>query len=163
MTSPAPATEEPLPNPLPNASLGRRLAALVYEGLLLTALLFAVNFALLPLVAPGHAGQGKDLVVPALPQRLAERRQESLVSPKELPNPTLEVMERAYVAWVLQNDNVAAALVGASRPEQVKENVKAAGVRIPDELMKRIDEALGDIVETDPRKTDEQVPKTRVA
>ena len=34
------------------------------------------------------------------------------------------------VAWVLQNDNVAAALVGASRPEQVAENVKAAGVRL---------------------------------
>ena len=54
-----------------NASLGRRLAALTYEGLLLTALLFAVNFALLPLATPGHAGAGKDLVVPALPQRLA--------------------------------------------------------------------------------------------
>ena len=35
------------------------------------------------------------------------------------------------VAWVLQNDNVAAALVGASRPEQVTENVKAAGVKLP--------------------------------
>ncbi len=35
------------------------------------------------------------------------------------------------VAWVLQNDNVAAALVGASRPEQVVENVKAAGVTHP--------------------------------
>lgn len=54
-----------------NASLGRRLAALVYEGLLLAALLFVVNFLLLPLATPGHAGQGKDLVVPALPQRLA--------------------------------------------------------------------------------------------
>ena len=54
-----------------NASLGRRLIALVYEGLLLTALLFVVNFFLLPLVTPGHAGQGKDLVIPALPQRLA--------------------------------------------------------------------------------------------
>ena len=43
-------------------------------------------------------------------------------------------MAQLSVAWVLQNDNVAAALVGASRPEQVAENVKAAGVRIPDEL-----------------------------
>ena len=41
-------------------------------------------------------------------------------------------MAQLAVAWVLQNDNVAAALVGASRPEQVSENVKAAGVKIPD-------------------------------
>src|SRR4051812_26212518 len=66
------------------------------------------------------------------------------------------------VAWVLQNDNVAAALVGASRPEQVSENVKAAGVKIPSELMDKIDEALGDVVERDPSNTDKQVPKTRV-
>ncbi len=67
------------------------------------------------------------------------------------------------VAWVLQNDNVAAALVGASRPEQVTENVAAAGVRIPAELMTRIDEALGDVVESDPGKTAEGAPQTRVA
>ena len=36
-------------------------------------------------------------------------------------------MAQLAIAWVLQNDNVAAALVGASRPEQVSENVKAAG------------------------------------
>jgi aryl-alcohol dehydrogenase-like predicted oxidoreductase len=62
---------------------------------------------------------------------------------------------------VLQNDNVAAALVGASRPEQVHENVKAAGVRIPAELMTRIDDALGDVVERDPAKTATNAPKGR--
>jgi aryl-alcohol dehydrogenase-like predicted oxidoreductase len=71
-------------------------------------------------------------------------------------------MAQLAVAWVLQNDNVAAALVGASRPEQVSENVKAAGVKIPDELMKRIDEVLGDVVVRDPSLTDSQTPKTRV-
>lgn len=54
-----------------NAPLARRFAALIYEGLLLVALLFVLNFLLLPLVSPGHAGQAKDLVVPALPQRVA--------------------------------------------------------------------------------------------
>ena len=72
-------------------------------------------------------------------------------------------MAQLAVAWVLQNDNVAAALIGASRPEQVTENVKAAGVRIPAELMARIDEALGDVVERDPRKTKETAPQQRVA
>jgi aryl-alcohol dehydrogenase-like predicted oxidoreductase len=67
------------------------------------------------------------------------------------------------IAWVLQNDNVATAIIGASRPEQVQENVKAAGVKIPAELMDRIDEALGDIVERDPAKTLESSPKTREA
>jgi aryl-alcohol dehydrogenase-like predicted oxidoreductase len=67
------------------------------------------------------------------------------------------------VAWVLQNDNVAAALIGASRPEQVSENAKAAGVQIPAELMARIDEALGDVVERDPGKTRETSPQARVA
>ena len=65
------------------------------------------------------------------------------------------------VAWVLQNDNVASAIIGASRPEQVAENVKAAGVRIPDELMQRIDEVLGDIVERDPAMTAKNAPRRR--
>ncbi|MCW2539727.1 MAG: aldo/keto reductase [Frankiales bacterium] len=70
-------------------------------------------------------------------------------------------MSQLAVAWVLQNDNVAAALIGASRPEQVSENVKAAGVRIPAEAMKRIDETLGEIVERDPEKTRQTTPKRR--
>ncbi|PFG43510.1 aryl-alcohol dehydrogenase-like predicted oxidoreductase [Isoptericola jiangsuensis] len=72
-------------------------------------------------------------------------------------------MAQLSVAWVLQNDNVAAALVGASRPEQVAENVKASGVTIPAELMAKIDEVLGDVVERDAGKTLEGMPKTRVA
>ncbi|GAB3072091.1 aldo/keto reductase family protein [Intrasporangium mesophilum] len=72
-------------------------------------------------------------------------------------------MAQLAVAWVLQNDNVAAALVGASRPEQVAENVKAAGVKLEPELMAKIDEVLGDIVVRDPGKTSETAPKTRVA
>ncbi len=72
-------------------------------------------------------------------------------------------MAQLAVAWVLQNDNVAAAIVGASRPEQVTENVKAAGVRLEDSLMARIDQILGDIVERDPGRTAETAPKSRVA
>jgi aryl-alcohol dehydrogenase-like predicted oxidoreductase len=57
------------------------------------------------------------------------------------------------VAWVLQNPNVSAAIIGASRPEQVTENVKAAGVTLEADLLTRIDEVLGDAVETDPART----------
>lgn len=72
-------------------------------------------------------------------------------------------MAQLAVAWVLQNDNVASALIGASRPEQVIENVTAAGVRIPPELMDKIDAALGDVVERDPARTAENAPKVRPA
>jgi aryl-alcohol dehydrogenase-like predicted oxidoreductase len=57
------------------------------------------------------------------------------------------------VAWVLQNRNVAAAIIGASRPEQVHENVKAAGVKLEPELLAKIDEILGDMVVSDPTFT----------
>jgi aryl-alcohol dehydrogenase-like predicted oxidoreductase len=67
------------------------------------------------------------------------------------------------VAWVLQNDNVAAAIVGASRPEQVAENVKASGVTLPPEVLARIDDTLGDVVQSDPRTTARFAPQQRVA
>ncbi|QWZ06398.1 aldo/keto reductase family protein [Nocardioides panacis] len=57
------------------------------------------------------------------------------------------------VAWTLQNSNVSAAIIGASRPEQVTENVKAAGVKLDAEALKRIDEVLDGVVERDPAKT----------
>ncbi|MGJ7440440.1 aldo/keto reductase family protein [Aquipuribacter sp. MA13-6] len=71
-------------------------------------------------------------------------------------------MAQLAVAWVLQNDNVSGAIIGASRPEQVTENVKAAGVRIPAEAMARIDEVLGDVVERDPSRTKQDMPRKRV-
>jgi aryl-alcohol dehydrogenase-like predicted oxidoreductase len=57
------------------------------------------------------------------------------------------------VAWVLQNDNVSAAIIGASRPEQVTDNVKAAGVKLDDATMKAIDEVIDPVVVRDPAKT----------
>ena len=67
------------------------------------------------------------------------------------------------VAWVLQNENVASAIIGASRPEQVAENVKASDVVIPAELLAKIDEVLGDSISRDPALTLESSPKTREA
>jgi aryl-alcohol dehydrogenase-like predicted oxidoreductase len=62
------------------------------------------------------------------------------------------------VAWTLQNDNVSAAIIGASRPEQVTENVKAAGVTLDAAALKQIDDVFDGIVERDPAKT--QSPRT---
>jgi aryl-alcohol dehydrogenase-like predicted oxidoreductase len=68
-------------------------------------------------------------------------------------------MAQLAVAWVLQNDNVSAAIIGASRPEQVTENAKAAGVRLDAGVLKQIDEVLDGVVERDPAKT--QSPRSR--
>jgi aryl-alcohol dehydrogenase-like predicted oxidoreductase len=67
------------------------------------------------------------------------------------------------IAWVLQNQNVSSAIIGASRPEQVLENVKASGVKLEETLMKRIDETLGNVVERDPAKTAQNAPQSRPA
>jgi aryl-alcohol dehydrogenase-like predicted oxidoreductase len=68
-------------------------------------------------------------------------------------------MAQLAVAWVLQNDNVAAAIVGASRPEQVRDNVRASGVRLEPAVMARIDDVLGYVVESDPAKTESPQPR----
>jgi aryl-alcohol dehydrogenase-like predicted oxidoreductase len=70
-------------------------------------------------------------------------------------------MAQLAVAWVLQNDNVASAIIGASRPEQVHDNVAAAAVRLEDDLMDKIDKVLDPVVERDPGKTLENAPKPR--
>ena len=57
------------------------------------------------------------------------------------------------VAWTLQNPTVSAAIIGATRPEQVRENVKAAGVRLDSGLMSRIDEVLDPVIIRDPART----------
>jgi aryl-alcohol dehydrogenase-like predicted oxidoreductase len=62
-------------------------------------------------------------------------------------------MAQLAVAWVLQNPNVSSAIIGASRPEQVEENVKAAGVKLEAELLEKIDKVLEGVTQTDPRLT----------
>jgi aryl-alcohol dehydrogenase-like predicted oxidoreductase len=57
------------------------------------------------------------------------------------------------VAWTLQNPNVSAAIIGATRPEQVRENVKASGVVLDQAVMRRIDEILGPVIVRDPART----------
>jgi aryl-alcohol dehydrogenase-like predicted oxidoreductase len=70
-------------------------------------------------------------------------------------------MAALAIAWVLRNDNVAAAIIGASRPEQVKENVAALDVQLSDDVVKRIDDVLGDVVNRDPSAVEQTTPKQR--
>ena len=63
-------------------------------------------------------------------------------------------MAQMAVAWVLGNPNVSAAIVGASRPEQLVDSVQASGVVLDDDLRAAIDEVLGDVVVRDPARTE---------
>jgi len=62
-------------------------------------------------------------------------------------------MAQLAVAWVLQNPNVASAIVGATRPEQVADNAGAAGVTLSADVMEAIDKALAGVVTADPSRT----------
>jgi voltage-dependent potassium channel beta subunit len=62
-------------------------------------------------------------------------------------------LSQLAVAWTLQNPGVAAAIVGATRPEQIRENAKAAGVRLDQALLAKIDEILGSAIVRDPALT----------
>lgn len=57
------------------------------------------------------------------------------------------------VAWVLQNKNVSAAIIGATKPAQVKENVKASGVVLSPKTLQQIEKVLGKLPEMDPTLT----------
>ena len=55
-------------------------------------------------------------------------------------------MAQLALAWVLREPNVASAIVGASRPEQVHANASASGVALSEDTLAAIDGALGDVV-----------------
>ena len=62
-------------------------------------------------------------------------------------------MPQLAIAWVLQNPNVSAAIVGASRPEQLEDSVQASGLTLAPEIMTAIDRALDGVIERDPALT----------
>ncbi|HTU74736.1 MAG TPA: aldo/keto reductase family protein [Trebonia sp.] len=63
------------------------------------------------------------------------------------------------IAWVLQNPNVSSAITGGSRPEQVRENAAASGVRLEDSLMPAIDDVLAGVITRDPARTASPSPR----
>lgn len=70
-------------------------------------------------------------------------------------------MAQLAVAWVLRNDNVASAIVGASRPEQLHDTVLAAEVTLDDDLVAQVESVLDDVVVRDPALTEKMTPRTR--
>lgn len=63
------------------------------------------------------------------------------------------------IAWVLQNQNVSSAIMGATKPSQIKENVKASGVKLGADVMKAIDNALGRLPERNPKLNQSPNPR----
>jgi aryl-alcohol dehydrogenase-like predicted oxidoreductase len=55
-------------------------------------------------------------------------------------------MVQLALAWVLRRPEVASAIIGASRPEQIEDNVRAVGVKLPEETLAQIDEVLAGVV-----------------
>ncbi len=68
-------------------------------------------------------------------------------------------MSQLALAWALQNQNVSAVIMGATKPLQVKENVKAAGVKLDPSVMAAIDIVLGGLPERDPAKNESPNPR----
>jgi aryl-alcohol dehydrogenase-like predicted oxidoreductase len=92
---------------------------------------------------------GKDIIDRFLADDLLTRVQEL----KPVADEAGLSLAQLAVAWTLQNPNVSAAIIGASRPEQVRENAGAAGVTLDAGLLRRIDEILGPDIITDPART----------
>ena len=68
-------------------------------------------------------------------------------------------LSQLAIAWVLQNPNVSSAIIGATKPEQIKENVKASGVKLSEQTMREIDQVLGSLPEKNPAKTESPRPR----
>lgn len=71
-------------------------------------------------------------------------------------------MAQLAVAWVLRNDNVASAIVGASRPEQLLDTAKAVEVTLDEDLIARVEQVLEPVVVRDPELTEKMTPRARL-
>ena len=95
---------------------------------------------------PGAAGDMEDYLTDRILDRVARLRPVAAEAGLSLA--------QLAVAWVLQNPAVSAAIIGASRPEQVRENVRASGVRLDPALLRQIDDILGPEILRDPALTE---------
>lgn len=69
-------------------------------------------------------------------------------------------MAQLAIAWVLQNKNVATAIIGASKPEQIAPSAEVSDMKLDSDVMKKINKALAKVVEKDASLTES--PKQRL-
>jgi voltage-dependent potassium channel beta subunit len=101
---------------------------------------------------PGEAPeQGTRAADPESNRFMQELMNEEVLSAVEKLRPVASdaglSMSQLALAWVLQRDNVSSAIIGASRPEQVEDNAKAAGVRLSSDVVSEIDSILKDVIQ----------------
>lgn len=106
-----------------------------------------------PMDSRAHSSAGQPFF-----QKLVQRWMEDhILEAVQNLRPIAEEMDvtlaQLAIAWVLQNQNVSSAIIGASSPEQVRENALAAEIKLDTEIMKRIDNVLDGLVEYDAGKT----------
>jgi len=94
---------------------------------------------------------------------IAEYLSDDILSRVQQLRPVAEeaglTLSQLAVAWPLQNPNVSAAIIGASRPEQVRENAKASGIKLDSAMLVRVDDIFGPVIVRDPDQTES--PATR--
>jgi aryl-alcohol dehydrogenase-like predicted oxidoreductase len=105
--------------------------------------------------ATDEAGGGAGFIRGLLREEVLERVQQL----RPLAEEAGLSMAGLALAWVLQEENVASAIIGASRPEQVHDNVRAVGIRLDPALRQRMDEILAPVAETDPALTTSPNPR----
>ncbi|MDA2975293.1 MAG: aldo/keto reductase family protein, partial [Actinomycetota bacterium] len=103
---------------------------------------------------PGQPAPAGSRATDAVGARMIERwmRDDVLNAVQNLKPIAAELgisMGQLAIAWVLKNPNVASAIVGASRPDQIVDNIKAIDVVLDDAVMKKIDDVVASVVERD--------------
>ena len=68
-------------------------------------------------------------------------------------------MGQLALAWALSNKNISSVIMGATKPKQVKDNAKASGIKLSADVLKAIDDALGNVAARDPNLTESPKPR----
>ena len=116
-----------------------------------------------PLAQGVLTGKYKPGQAPPSDSRAASREMNAFMGPDLMNDATLTAVQKLEpiarsldlsmaqlaIAWVLREPNVAGAIIGASRPSQIDDNVHASGVKLSAETVAKIDEIIGPVIETD--------------
>lgn len=101
---------------------------------------------------PSGSRAGQQLAVGSIRRYFSEELRERVEGLRPVAQAAGLSLAQLALAWVLRNRGVTSVIAGASRPEQIEENVKASGVRLDDDVADAVDQALGDMIERDPAK-----------
>ncbi len=93
---------------------------------------------------PSDSRAAHDEMGSFMQQLLTDERLVAVDRLRPIAEETGHSLTELALAWVLRREELASAIVGASRPEQVHANAKASGIELSDDTLAAIDEALGD-------------------